>query len=386
MSTATKKQEHLRFSLIKVIEHWMNAISFIGLGMTGLVQKYIDSPVSELLIASMGGIESVRIIHRVCATALMLVTIMHLGTGSYSFFVLRKPLQIFPDKNDITNAWKSLKYNFGLEEHEPKQGFFTFEEKLEYWALVWGTLVMGISGFFLWNPITAAKFLPGAWIPVMKTAHSQEALLAVLAILIWHFYHVFIKYFNKSMYTGYISHEIMEHEHALVLEEEDPWQPPDKNDPAFERRQRTWGAIFGVFTVAMLAGTYLFVTVETTAVEEPAAIADLQNINSYSRLEPTPLPTLPMVEPANIGESWDTGVRDLFVDQCGTCHGPIGLADLTLTSYEGLLQGGESGPVIVPGEPGVSLAVIWPQRADHPGKFSPAELAAVRAWIEAGAP
>ena len=62
---------------------------------------------------------------------------------------------------------------------------FTFDEKFEYWAFVWGTLVMGLTGFMLWNPIVTAKILPGVAIPAALAAHSGEALLAVLAIAIW---------------------------------------------------------------------------------------------------------------------------------------------------------------------------------------------------------
>jgi hypothetical protein len=41
-------------------------------------------------------------------------------------------------------------------------------------------------------------------------AHGYEAILAVLAIIIWHFYYVLVKNINQSMFTGYISEEMME--------------------------------------------------------------------------------------------------------------------------------------------------------------------------------
>ncbi|MCS7039976.1 MAG: hypothetical protein NZP34_10260, partial [Caldilineales bacterium] len=73
---------------------------------------------------------------------------------------------------------------------------------MEYWAVIWGTAVMIITGFMLWNPITTTKFLPGSWIPAAKAAHGGEALLAFLAIIVWHVYNVHIKTFNRSMFTG----------------------------------------------------------------------------------------------------------------------------------------------------------------------------------------
>ncbi len=386
--SAKKDQELiLRFPLIRRLEHWINAISFLTLGLTGLVQKYIESPISGLLITLMGGIEFVRIIHRICAIALMSVTILHLGQFLYGWYVQRKELSMLPSKADLVAAWHSVRYSLGLEKHEPKQGFYTFEEKFEYWALVWGTLVMGVTGFFLWNPITAARFLPAAWIPAAKAAHSGEALLAVLAVLIWHFYHVFIKVFNRSMYSGYMEREIMEHEHALVLEEENPWQAPDANDPVIKARTRNFTIVYSIVSVALIVGIGWFVTTETSAVAEPAPIADLADINSYSPLAPTPRPTpIQYDRLADLGDSWATGVGALYAERCGSCHRTVGgQGNLDLTSYEGVLQGGNSGPALVPGSSGISLIVIWPSRGDHPGQLSMPEIGAVRAWIDAGA-
>ena len=99
----------------------------------------------------------------------------------------------------------------------PQMGRYTFEEKMEYWAFVWGAIIMGATGFMMWNPISTVKFLPGEVIPAAKAAHGGEALLAVLAIIIWHMYGVHIKRFNKSMWTGKMSEEEMLHEHPLEL-------------------------------------------------------------------------------------------------------------------------------------------------------------------------
>ncbi len=76
---------------------------------------------------------------------------------------------------------------------------------------------MIITGFMMWNPIATARFLPGDFIPAAKAAHGGEALLAVLAIIVWHMYGVHIKHFNKSMFTGKISEEEMLDEHPLEL-------------------------------------------------------------------------------------------------------------------------------------------------------------------------
>jgi formate dehydrogenase gamma subunit len=383
----SQQDKFLRFPLSRRVEHWTMVISFVALAVTGLIQRYSENAISELILTLLGGIESVRIIHRVAAVALMLVTIYHFGELFYGWYVKRAPLSMLPGKEDLIAAWKQLRYNLGFEKSSPKQGFFTFEEKFEYWALVWGTIIMGISGFFLWNPITSARFLPGEWIPIAKAAHGNEAVLAVLAVAVWHFYHVFIKHFNTSMYFGTMTREEMELYHPLALEEE-PYIPPSQNDPAFKRRKKVFTISYGVIAVAMLVVVFGFVTVEETAVQSPPEIAEIADIEAYSPATPTPYPsaTSPQ-EPAFVGTSWEDGFGDLFTERCGRCHKTEGgFASLDLTTYQGVINGGNSGPAIRPGASGVSLVVIWTYDGNHPGEFEANELGEIRKWIDAGAP
>lgn len=381
------EKRFLRFSLSRRFEHWVMVVSFTVLAITGLVQRFSGAGISEFMIRIMGGIETTRIIHRVAAIILVLSTIVHFGTVFYGWIVERKPLSMLPGKEDFTAAWKSLRYNLGYEKEEPKQGFYTFDEKLEYWALVWGTLLMGVTGFFLWNPVFAAKILPGDWIPAAKAAHGNEAVLAVMAVLIWHIYNVHIKHFNKSMFSGYMSKEEMEHYHALALEQEE-YTPPSKDDLIYKRRRRRFIITYGLISVVLIVALYYFTTFEETALTTVPPISEIKDVESYSPLEPTlaPTPTSPL-EAAEIGSSWEDGFALLFDDNCGVCHNSsVAPAGLDLTTYETAVAGGESGPAIRPGAPGISLVVIWSARGDHPGQFTSQELAAIKAWIDNGAP
>jgi hypothetical protein len=146
---------------------------------------------------------------------------------------------------------------------------FNFGEKFEYWALVWGTGVMIITGFMLWNPIATTNILPGEFIPAAQAAHGGEALLAVLAIIIWHMYNVHIKHFNPSMFTGKLPRHQMEEEHALEMERLDkggrPW--PELDLPVRRRRERNYiivSVIVGVLILAVLIWAFTF---EETALE-----------------------------------------------------------------------------------------------------------------------
>jgi cytochrome b subunit of formate dehydrogenase len=373
---------YLRFPLPRRIEHWVNGAAFLILALTGLPQKFFEASLSLGLINALGGIEAVRILHRVAAVVLALVALWHFGYNIYVWYVQRKNPSMLPNNQDGFNAWQTLKYNLGLEPERPQQGFYTFEEKMEYWALLWGTLVMVLSGFFLWNPITAARYFPGEWIPAAKAAHGGEALLAVLAILLWHMYHVLVRTFNKSMYTGYMSRAEMEHEHPLALHE--PALP--KLDPAkFQRRKRQFWIGYGVVATLWLVGVIWFVTSEQTAT---ATIPEPPILEVFSPLTPTPFPTPGEIPEAALryGTTWEANVGSIFITKCGDCHNPRnGEKNLDLSTYSGTLAGGDSGPAVVPGAPGISPALLWPTFEDHPGKLSPAETAAIQAWIRNGA-
>ena len=191
-----------RFSVLQRIEHIVLIVSFTTLGLTGLAQKFSSNELAAAFIQLLGGIENVRIIHRVAATILALETIYHIIVLAYKTYVRRTELGMLPGPKDVLDALDVLRYNLGLTKAHPKLPRYNFAEKAEYWAMLWGTAVMGLTGFILWNPIVAAKILPGQFIPAAKAAHGGEAVLAVLAILVWHFYNVHLKSLNKAMFTG----------------------------------------------------------------------------------------------------------------------------------------------------------------------------------------
>ena len=376
-----------RFTVSDRTEHWVQVTSFTTLAITGLIQKYAAASLSEGLITLLGGIESVRVIHRFAAIILMVATVYHIGGLGYRLFVTRVRPSIVPTLRDVKAAWQAVRYNLGLSTAKPQQGRFTFEEKAEYWALVWGTVVMIITGFMMWNPIATARFLPGDFIPAAKAAHGGEALLAVLAIIVWHMYGVHIKHFNKSMFTGKISEEEMLDEHPLELADIKAGIANRPIDPGkLRQRQRLFVPVYGVLAAVLLFGIYAFVTFEETAI---TTLPPGEQVVVFSPLTPTPLPTaLPTQPPVEVASAtWEAGVAAVFDQKCGVCHtGAAGLAGLDLSTYSGALSGGNSGPAILPGDSAGSLLIVIQARGDHPGQFSGEELALVREWIDAGAP
>jgi len=383
-------RQYLRFTRSYIFEHWVQALSFITLSITGLPQRFSETAIAKGMIAMLGGIETVRVIHRVAAVVLMLITVYHIGAVFYRLYVLRYQASMLPGLADVKNAFQALKYNLGLSKTHPQQGRYTFEEKAEYWALVWGSLVMIITGFMLWNPIATTNLLPGQWIPAARAAHGGEALLAVLAIILWHFYGVLVKHFNRSMFTGHLSEKEMVEEHPLELADIKAGiarRIPPKE--VVKKRQRVFFPVYALIALVLLVGIYFFVTYEDTAI---AWVPEIESAEVFAPLTPTPLPTPLPTAAQSLVEfegplSWSGGVGALFEAKCSSCHGAGNqLAGLNLSSYAAALTGGNTGPAVIPGEAETSLVYLRQSSGRHPGQFSEEELALVVAWIEAGAP
>jgi cytochrome b subunit of formate dehydrogenase/mono/diheme cytochrome c family protein len=405
-------RRYLRFRLPDRAEHLLMLASFTILAVTGLVQKFAEAGVSQAIIGALGGIETTRTIHHIAAVVLMLEAIFHIGTVSYKVLVRRTRLDMLPGLTDARRAWWAFLYNLGVRRTPPQDGRYTFAEKAEYFAVVWGTALMAITGFMMWNPISTTRFLPGQIIPAAKAAHGFEAILAVLAILVWHMYHVHLRRFNRSMFTGHLTEDEMIEEHPLELADIKAGLAERQVDPrAVARRRRIFFPVYAVVAVLLLAGVYAFVTFEQTAITtlpEPVDIPvfvpltdtpfPTQAPSATRAPSPTPAPSATAVvgetetgpEPTAVstaaGLNWTNDVAPALAS-CGTCHGEGGgMGGLDLTSYAGALAGGVSGPAIVPGAPDASPLVQRQQTGDHPGQLSPEELSAVIAWIEAGAP
>lgn len=261
-------REYPRFRLMARIEHMVLLVSFTILCLTGLPQKFPFSPISQGLIAAMGGIEVVRYIHRWAAIVLILGSVYHLLTSFYRLYVGHERMRMLPNKKDGQDIVDTVAYNLGFKDEAPKMPKFNFGEKFEYWAVVWGTAVMIITGFILWNPIAATRIVPGSFIPAALEAHGWEAVLAAASIVIWHLYNVLVKHRNLSMFTGTLKHEIMEEEHALELERlergGEAW--PSISPEVLKRRRTVFFAVASVVTVLALAFVVWMFTFEETAI------------------------------------------------------------------------------------------------------------------------
>ncbi|HRL12289.1 MAG TPA: cytochrome b/b6 domain-containing protein, partial [Aggregatilineales bacterium] len=149
MNDTRTHRTYLRFPLAYRLEHWTMVLSFTTLAVTGLVQKYAMADLSIWLINTLGGIESVRVIHRIAAVVLMVESVYHVGLIGYNLLVRRYRADLMLNPRDLRVAFQSFSYNMGWRKERPQQGRYTFEEKFEYFAIIWGTLVMIVTGFVL---------------------------------------------------------------------------------------------------------------------------------------------------------------------------------------------------------------------------------------------
>jgi cytochrome b subunit of formate dehydrogenase len=156
------------------------------------------------------------IIHRVAAVVMILSTVWHM------FFLLTHRGRVFfkdmiPNFTDLKDFIQRILYNLGLSKTAPRFKRFSYIEKAEYWALVWGTAVMILTGILLWFDNMFVQFLPKGFLDVSLVIHFYEAILASLAILIWHLYstvfnpHVYPM--NPSWITGKMPRDMFVHEH-----------------------------------------------------------------------------------------------------------------------------------------------------------------------------
>jgi len=206
----------LRMNAAQRWQHFMLASSFIVLAITGFALKFPDSWLARCL----GSSEPVRRwVHRIAGIILLAVGAYHIIYILATRDGRRLVRDLFPVKQDLADMWCAVRYLTGLQKKRPEIGRFGYAEKMEYWAVIWGTIIMGATGLMIWLKIDVTRFLPRWAVEVATTIHYYEAVLACLAIVVWHFYHVIfdpdVYPINPACVDGLISGELQKHEHPL---------------------------------------------------------------------------------------------------------------------------------------------------------------------------
>lgn len=218
----TKK--YLRMTLNERIQHLNLAINFTILVITGFALSFPEafwvSPITDVP----AGMTMRGFLHRLCGVATVFLGGYHI---LYCTFTKRGRgiiKDMIPGMQDAKDLLETLKNNFFINRpaKELKMPRFNFREKLEYFGLIWGTIVMTVTGFILWFEVEWLRYFPQWTFNLARTIHFYEAILATLTIVVWHFYSVI---FNPDIYpmswawiTGYLTEHEMKEEHGLELE------------------------------------------------------------------------------------------------------------------------------------------------------------------------
>jgi formate dehydrogenase subunit gamma len=220
---ATRPGRYLtRFSLSQRVEHLLMIVSFTALMFTGIPQKFSEAPWALWSFNQFGGIDFFRSAHHFFAVLFILQGVYHLGYLAYSLVLKRQRASMMLGLSDAREAIHSILFLLGRMKTRPQHDRYDFRQKFEYWGVVWGSAVMIITGAIIWFPVLASRFMPGEFIPAAKAAHGGEAILALLVIVTWHFYHAHLNEhvwpFDMSIFTGKISEHRMIEEHPREYE------------------------------------------------------------------------------------------------------------------------------------------------------------------------
>ncbi len=206
-----------RMHRMERIQHGLLVVSFIVLAHSGFALHYPDEWWSRPFLAWETRYPVRGVVHRTAAGILVATSVMHIVTIVLNKKLRQHWIELMPRVSDLREAVEGTLYRLGLKKDKPYQSAHSYIEKAEYWALVWGTAVMALSGALLWFNNWTLSVLPKVWIDLARAVHFYEAILATGAIVIWHFYSVI---FDPDVYpmdpawlTGWSPRPIEDHAH-----------------------------------------------------------------------------------------------------------------------------------------------------------------------------
>jgi len=208
------------------VEHALLVVSFVTLAWTGFALKYPDQWWARPLLLREGNLRS--IVHRIAAVVFVAVTLTHAISLVVNRRLRRHWTELIPKAEDAREALANFSYNVGLRTARPGRSAHSYIEKAEYWAVVWGAMVMILTGFMLWGNNLMLALFPKLWLDVATSVHFYEALLATLAIVVWHFYGVIFDPDVYPMDTAWLT--------GVSVKEAEPHEaqpePREEDDPA----------------------------------------------------------------------------------------------------------------------------------------------------------
>jgi cytochrome b subunit of formate dehydrogenase len=198
--------------------------SFLGLAATGLPMRFSESFWAQKFAAGVGGFGAILFFHKLCAIVLTIAFLIHVKEV-FQRGLLHREKGIFWGPTSMVANWKDAKDLFGHMRWflglgpKPKFDRYAYWEKFDYWAVFWGMIVIGFSGYAMWFAPFFARFLPGWALNAVLVIHSEEGLLAILFIFSIHFVNTHLRPDSFPMdmvvFTGMESEEEFKHKRPL---------------------------------------------------------------------------------------------------------------------------------------------------------------------------
>src|SRR5579863_10231692 len=217
----------VRFTRAQRVMHAVLFSTFLGLAATGLPLRFSQSIWTRRLASEVGGFGAILFFHKLCAIVLTIAFLLHVKE-IFTRGIMNREKGIFWGATSMVANWKDVKDLFGHFRYflglgpKPKFDRYAYWEKFDYWAVFWGMIVIGFSGYAMWFAPFFAHFLPGWALNAVLVIHSEEALLAVLFIFSIHFVNTHLRPDSFPMdmviFTGVESEEEFKHKRTLEFE------------------------------------------------------------------------------------------------------------------------------------------------------------------------
>jgi cytochrome b subunit of formate dehydrogenase len=212
-----------RFTKSQRLQHIILFISIFVLCLTGFPIKYAQTDFARFMVSLFGGFDRMLNVHVTSGVVMVLSGVYHVVWLIKLFRKEGPKWSMLPSFKDFRDAFHHVQYLLGTRKERPIYGRYTYLEKFEYFAVIYGILLMGVSGFILWFPDISAMIMPRWVIELFRVAHSNEALVCLFAVAIGHFFWV---HFNPDVfpsssvwYNGKISKHHLKEEHPLEYEQ-----------------------------------------------------------------------------------------------------------------------------------------------------------------------
>jgi cytochrome b subunit of formate dehydrogenase len=227
MAAVGEKRYFFRFTLGQRYLHGLLMATFLGLAATGLPLRFSAAPWALQVAATLGGLGTILFLHKTCALLLTAGFLVHVGSLLYravfrgELGLLWGPNSMVPQPRDIVQLLQHFRWFLWLGPR-PRFERFAYWEKFDYWAVFWGMVIIGLSGYAMWFAPFFARYLPGSWLNVALVIHGDEALLAVWFIFTVHFFNSHLRPgvfpMDPVIFTGRTTAERMSEDHSAEYE------------------------------------------------------------------------------------------------------------------------------------------------------------------------